>query len=149
MSVQQIFVLGTDGNLWLEGAPFGTQIPPLRTQVDGNVSYFGAFSAQEVLVLGTDGNLWLEVGPFGQVPLRDTSSFPPAASNRYRIDGSVGGFSPWSPSEIFVLGNDDNANGSSAAVQRRNGGLPHPGRLQCRVLQCHRFDACIRRRSQQ
>jgi hypothetical protein len=109
MTVQQIYILGTDGNLWLAGAPFGKQIPPLRTQVDGNVSYFNAFSAQQVLVLGGDSNLWLEVGPFGQVPLTDTSTFPPSLGTRYQIDGSVGGFSPWSPEEVFVLGNDDNA----------------------------------------
>lgn len=109
MTVQQIFVLGTDGKLWLEVAPFGTKIPPHRTPVDGSVVYFRAFSAQEVLVLGEDSNLWFEVGPFGNVPLPETSSWPPAASQRYRIDGSVGGFSPWSPGEIFVLGNNDNA----------------------------------------
>jgi hypothetical protein len=109
MADQQIFILGTDGNLWLAGPPFGTQIPPLRTQVDGNVAYFNAFNAQEVLVLGSDGNLWFEVGPFGKVPLTDTSSFPPSPSHRYQIDGSVGGFSALSPGEIFVLGDDDNA----------------------------------------
>jgi hypothetical protein len=32
-------VLGTDGKLWLEFAPFGT-VPPARTQVDGMCERF-------------------------------------------------------------------------------------------------------------
>jgi hypothetical protein len=34
---QTVLVLGTDGNLWLETAPFGTVIPPARTKIDANV----------------------------------------------------------------------------------------------------------------
>lgn len=67
LSDTEAFVLGTDGNLWLEHGPFGT-VPPTRQQVDGNVSAFQALSDTEVLVLGTDGRLWLEHGPFGAVP---------------------------------------------------------------------------------
>ena len=59
--------LGTDGNLWLEQPPFGN-VPPLRTQIDGNVRAFQAFDYNDIYVLGTDGNLWLERGPFGTVP---------------------------------------------------------------------------------
>jgi hypothetical protein len=39
---QHIFVLGTDGNLWLEQAPFGNKVPPARVQIDGNAFTFQA-----------------------------------------------------------------------------------------------------------
>ena len=107
---EQIFVLGTDGNLWLEQPPYGWP-PPLRTPVDGNVDLFAAFqaiSANEVFVCGSDGNLWLERGGFGQVPLPDTSAFPPDSGQRYQIDGSVGVFQVMTAGEVFVLGQDGN-----------------------------------------
>jgi outer membrane protein assembly factor BamB len=56
---QTVLVLGTDGNLWLEHAPFGNP-PPFRQQVDATVRAFQGVDAHTVLVLGTDGNLWLE-----------------------------------------------------------------------------------------
>ena len=71
---QSAEILGTDGNLWLEQAPFGT-VPPKR---DGNVMEFAASDSQNVLVLGADGKLWLERAPFGKVP--------PA---RQLVDGTV------------------------------------------------------------
>ena len=74
---EDILVLGSNGDLWLEQAPFGT-VPPGRQQVDGNVRAFRALDGQTVLVLGFDGNLWLEHGPFGAVP-------PP----RQQVDGNV------------------------------------------------------------
>jgi hypothetical protein len=110
MAGQQIFVLGSDGNLWLEEAPFGKQIPPFRVQVDGNVDLyasFQAFNAEEALVCGSDGNLWLEEAPFGAAPLPDTS-YPPSPGSRVQIDGSVGAYYGWSPGEIFVAGQDGN-----------------------------------------
>ncbi len=84
---QTIYVLGSDGNLWLEhsvnlispGAPgtFG-QVPPPREHVDGNVAAFQPLDPNTVYVLGSDGNLWLEHsigGKFGQVPPpRDTGT---------------------------------------------------------------------------
>jgi hypothetical protein len=77
LSGTQVFVLGTDGKLWLEEGPFGT-VPPSRQQVDGDVQAFQAFSNAQVLVLGKDGKLWLEEGLFGTVP-------PP----RQQVDGDV------------------------------------------------------------
>ncbi|HUI21767.1 MAG TPA: hypothetical protein VLZ74_12080 [Methylocella sp.] len=111
MAAQQIYVLGSDGNLWLEQGPFsGEQIPPPRVPVDGNVDLdaaFQAFYSNEVLVCGSDGNLWLEEGPFGTVPLPN-SSYPPAPRSRYQIDGNAAAFFAWSPGDIFVLGTDGN-----------------------------------------
>jgi hypothetical protein len=42
LSQSQVVVLGTDGKLWLESAPF-TKVPPTRTQVDANVKLFYSF----------------------------------------------------------------------------------------------------------
>lgn len=72
-----VWVLGTDGKLWLEQGPFG-HVPPQRQQIDGNVRAFQPLDLQHVLVLGTDGKLWLEQGPFGHVP-----------PQRQQIDGNV------------------------------------------------------------
>jgi hypothetical protein len=91
---QHIFVLGTNGNLWLEQPPFGTA-PPKRTLVDTTVFTFQALSDQTVLVLGTDGNLWLEQAPFGKVP--------PA---RVQIDATVQAFQALDAQNVLVLGID-------------------------------------------
>jgi len=40
LNPNEVFVLGSNGNLWLEHAPFGSVIPPARHQVDGNVQTF-------------------------------------------------------------------------------------------------------------
>jgi hypothetical protein len=87
MPNEQIFVLGSDGNLWLEQPPYGWQIPPQRTPVDGNVISFGALSLQEVFVLGSDGNLWQELGPFGTVPLPSCNG--QGFGCRNQVDGNV------------------------------------------------------------
>ena len=92
----EVFVLGTNGNLWLEQAPSGT-VPPTRVQVDGNVDSFQAMSDGEVFVLGTNGNLWLEHRPFGTVP-------PP----RVQVEANVQGFQALSPTEVYVAGTDRN-----------------------------------------
>src|SRR5258708_16593666 len=64
---QQILVLGSDGHLNLEQAPFGN-IPPGRLQIDANVRSFQALDNQTVLVLDSDGHLWLERAAFGNIP---------------------------------------------------------------------------------
>jgi hypothetical protein len=110
MANQQVFVLGSDGNLWLEEGPFGKQIPPSRVQVDANVDLYNAFQAffaNEIFVCGSDGNLWLEEGPFGTIPL-PSSSYPPSPGSRVQIDGSIGAFYAWDPGHVFVCGNDGN-----------------------------------------
>ena len=93
---QHIFVLGTNGNLWLEQPPFGS-VPPARTQVDATAFTFQALDNQNVLVLGTDGKLWLEQAPFGKVP--------PA---RTQIDASVQAFQALDSQNVAVLGIDGN-----------------------------------------
>jgi hypothetical protein len=96
-----VYVLGTDGNLWLEQPlPRSTpSVPPPRQHVDGNVSAFQQLDIDTVLVLGTDGNLWLEHGPFGQVPV------PPP---REQVDGNVRNFQGIDRQTVFVLGTDGN-----------------------------------------
>ena len=78
LSASEVYVLQTDGNLWLESAPFGTIPPPGRSQVDGSVYSFNAIDASDVLVLGTDAKLWWEYGPYTSVPPR-----------RLQVDGNV------------------------------------------------------------
>jgi NHL repeat len=98
-----IFVLGSDGNLWLETGPFGTQIPPARLQVDSNAVAFQAPDVNDVIVLGSDGNLWLETQPFGNVAQ--------TIQTRRQIDGNVAAFQAVLSGYgdyIFVLGTDGN-----------------------------------------
>jgi hypothetical protein len=91
---EQIFVLGSDGKLWLERAPFGA-IPPDRVQIDATAVAFQPLVDQAVLVLGTDRKLWLEHGPFG--------SIPPA---RELVDTSVQDFEAVDDQSVLVLGTD-------------------------------------------
>ena len=64
---QNVLVLGTDGNLWLEHPPWVRPGSiPHREQIDSNVAGFQGLDAQNVMVLGKDGNLWH--APFGNVP---------------------------------------------------------------------------------
>jgi hypothetical protein len=85
LSATQAYVLGKDGNLWLENAPWG-HVPPSREQVDGNVAAFQALSATQAYVLGKDGNLWLENAPWGHVP-----------PSREQVDGNVAAPPPLPP----------------------------------------------------
>ena len=94
LSLNQVVVLGSDGNLWIENGPFARTVPPPRLQVDGNVASFQALSTSDIFVLGSNGNLWLE-HPNGAVP-------PP----RTQVDGNVAAFQALSASVVFVLGTD-------------------------------------------
>ncbi len=96
LNAAEIYVLGSDNNLWLEHAPFGS-VPPSRTQIDSNVDTFQAMDLGNVYVLGTDGNLWLETAPFGNVP-----------PSRVQVDGSVLAFQALDLNTVFVLGTDGN-----------------------------------------
>lgn len=100
-----VFVLGTDGNLWYEWAPFASDsnlVPINRKQVDGNVYAFQAIDTNTVYVLGTDGNLWLENGPFGTVPLPHGTG----PSQRIQVDANVRAFQANKVGPVFVLGTD-------------------------------------------
>src|SRR5579862_412183 len=59
-----VFVLGTDRNLWLEKTPFGTVPQPQRIHIDGNVKGCQAIPGSDVFILGTDNKLWRERTPF-------------------------------------------------------------------------------------
>ena len=72
LSLVDIFVVGTDGNLWLENAPWG-RVPPKRQLIDGTVQAFQTLPPQQedttqLFVRGYDGNLWFEQAPWGKVP---------------------------------------------------------------------------------
>jgi hypothetical protein len=98
-----IYVLGSDGNLWFETGPFGSQVPPPRLQIDGNVAGFQALDSNNVVVLGSDENLWWEIWPYGNVEQ--------TIQNRKQIDGNVGAFQVVQSlfgNEAFVLGTDGN-----------------------------------------
>ena len=68
-----VYVLGTDANLWLEhstGEKFG-QVPPPREHVDASVMAFHAFTVIDAFVVGQDGLAWLEHavnGKYGAAP---------------------------------------------------------------------------------
>jgi hypothetical protein len=93
-----VYVVGGDRNLWLELPPFGTQIPPNRQLVDGNVSQFQGLDGNDVFVLQDNGNLWLETSPFG-------------SANPLQLDANVGAFQAVQSgfgNKVFVLGTDRN-----------------------------------------
>jgi hypothetical protein len=94
-STDQLLVLGSNANLWLEHAPFGN-VPPAREQVDGGVHAFQPIDNQTVLALGNNGKLWLEHAPFGNVP--------PA---REQVDGNVRAFQGLDSQTVLVLGTDE------------------------------------------
>jgi hypothetical protein len=66
LSPDAVYVIGSDGNLWLEQAPFGT-LPPNRTPgpVDANAMACSGVDANTVFVVGSDHNFWIEHAPFG------------------------------------------------------------------------------------
>ena len=88
IDVNTVFVLGTDGNLWLETSPWGDvgQTIATRQPVDSGVATFYAWAAAHdffgfwvVLVKDTNDNLWYETPPA-----------PPQTSWRnFQIDGDV------------------------------------------------------------
>jgi hypothetical protein len=68
LSADIVYVLGTDGNLWLETGPKRYAQP---VQVDADVVAFQAVDQSHAYVLGADGNLWLENYPWGYLPPAD------------------------------------------------------------------------------
>jgi hypothetical protein len=101
-----IFVLGVDGNLWLDTWP----VPPPNTpgfnawgdvqetirrrrQVDANVAAFQAIDRNTVFVLGKDGNLWLETSSTATTP--PWGNLTQTINTRQHIDGIVEAFNTW------------------------------------------------------
>jgi hypothetical protein len=82
------YVLGTNGNLWLETPNYQT-----RTLIDGNVKSFSPAANGDVWVLGTNGNLWLET---------------PNYQTRTLMDGNVLAFAPVGNGDAFVEGTNHN-----------------------------------------
>ncbi len=96
----EAFVLGSDGNLWFESAPWGHP-PPSRQEVGGHgVLAFAPINENppsQVLVLGTNHTLWLNT-------LGQGTSAP-------QIDGNVAAFDGNVTSGVqlaYVLGTDGN-----------------------------------------
>jgi len=87
-----VWVLGTDGNLWLEFSPFGN-VPPSRVLIDSNVLAMQPLDLNDVIVLRTDGTLWLEQGS-------SANTFV----TRTQIDGNVMEFAAADNSQVLVLG---------------------------------------------
>jgi len=100
--LEHVFVLGSDGNLWLEQPlpGVGWIMPPARVQIDAKVAAFQAFDLEHVFVLGSDGNLWLEQ------PLPGVGWIMPPA--RVQIDANVAAFQAFDLEHVFVLGTDGN-----------------------------------------
>ena len=65
--LQNVYVHGYWGNLWLERAPFGS-VPPARDLVDANVFGFAPLDDRTALIIGNDRKLWLANAPFGSAP---------------------------------------------------------------------------------
>jgi hypothetical protein len=87
-----LWVLGTDGNLWLERSPFG-KVPPARVLIDSNVLAFQPLDLNDVVVLRDDGTLWLEQGSSG-------------TPTRTQIDANVMEFAATDTQNMLVLGGD-------------------------------------------
>ena len=88
IDINTVFVLGTDGNLWLETSPWGnvSQTVSRRQHIGGNVTGFFAWTAARdffnywvVLVRDTNGNLWYETPP----------ASPSTTWVKFQIDGNV------------------------------------------------------------
>jgi hypothetical protein len=94
MDASTVYVLGTDGKLWNETAPFGGPTGYAhRFEVDANVTSFKAVDDSNVYVLGSDGKLWNEHGTM---------------NNRMFVDQNVQRYTPLDDFTIYVQGTDSN-----------------------------------------
>jgi hypothetical protein len=112
-----IYVLGTDGNLWCEHGDFQH-----RDWVDGHVKAFYIIGDRTIGVLGTDGTLWKEFGDMHhrEIMGAHVKSVPQAPANPqyqlagtdlYRnldeyVDGNVAAFEAKNFSIVYVLDSD-------------------------------------------
>jgi hypothetical protein len=99
VSADAVYVIDSDGTLWLEQAPFG---PGNRTQVDANAIACSAVDVNTVYVVGSDGKLWLEHAPFGQ------GNIPPKREPVDPADGNAVRCSAVNRATVYVLDSDGN-----------------------------------------
>jgi hypothetical protein len=99
-----VLVLGKDGKLWLESAPFGN-VPPSRLYVDSGIkAYKPVRTTGEVLVLKADRTLWLYENPKA-LDLTEVGGhihIPPPV----QIDANVADFYSYDGATVYVLGTD-------------------------------------------
>jgi hypothetical protein len=94
----EAYVLGRDGNLWLENAPWGNPAPSRQRVGGGGVAAFRPVTGtNQVLVLSTDGTLWLNTVGQG-------ATGPQVDGNVAAFDGSV----TLGVQQAYVLGTDGN-----------------------------------------
>lgn len=129
------YVLGTDGNLWIETSPTlakgGIWEPLKDAHVDGNVVAFQGIDAAHAFVLGSDGNLWFEEANWQYPPARnlvasDVWSFQAVNPSNEETSNSV--YVLYGTGELALL------NGPAAAGQAWGPGTPVVTASQTRTV---------------
>lgn len=106
LSADQVCVLGSDGNLWIEKAPWNDMEPPQTRQPAGNdVIAFQALGDNEVYVIDGNHNLWQRTGPWSNpahtmvaAGSQSVQAFPTTPPRAYVLDtaGTLWGqIGPW------------------------------------------------------
>jgi hypothetical protein len=98
VNLTEAWVLGNNGNLWFESAPWGSP-PPSRQQAGGSgvTAFCPVAGTNQVLVLLGDGTLWLNT-------VGESSSGPQVDGNVAAFDGNV----TLGVQQAYVLGQDGN-----------------------------------------
>jgi hypothetical protein len=106
---QQIFVLGTDGNLWLENAPFGTVPLPPCSETSGFGKGFGCctliYSNVDAFVVMPGGPVYVVDGNLDLWQVGTPS---------VKIDGNVIAFQPLTPEQSLMGKRTRSATGGRA-----------------------------------
>jgi hypothetical protein len=89
-----VYVLTSDGQVWLDQTPFSQVPPPSRGHVYTDALGCWAVSATTVYVLGSDGNLYFATAPFVTPPLQ--------------VDSNAVACAPVDANTVYVLGSDGN-----------------------------------------
>jgi hypothetical protein len=105
VNANAVFVLGSDGNLWLETGPWnGIQHTiDTRKQVDAQVTYFWAVDSKHVFVVGNDGNLWYETAPTPS-DVNGWGNVQAVIDTRQQVDGRVAEFQVLNSRTLVVEG---------------------------------------------
>ncbi len=109
VSANEVFVLGSNGNLWFETGPWtGIQhTVDTRKQVDGKVSHFWAADSKHVFVLGSNGNLWYETAP-NPSEVDGWGNVQAVVDTRQQVDGKVAEFQVLNSKTLVVEGSNGN-----------------------------------------